>query len=141
MSVRCLRGSSRMFCVYSFMISFRVATLFSYRATPCSGRLLMDKRLHRSTDGVVLSHSSLHVCISRFGIVAPRPPVPPVFNVVARCACLCFFFSVFVFACRIVDSLFNVKSGGVRGGSRIAFVFCGSAACIFQWCNLLSINR
>mgnify|MGYP003341117135 CR=1 FL=1 len=95
--MRCLRGSSRMFCVYSFMISFRVATLFSYHATPCFGRLLMDKRLHRSTDGFVLSRSSLHVCISRFGIVAPRPPVPPVFNVVVCVA--------FVFVCPCLSLL------------------------------------
>ena len=100
----------------------------------------MDKRLHHFMDGFVLSCSSLHARISRFDIVGP-PRLPPVFNVAVRFKVGDLFLFVLVLARRIVDSLSNIKSGGARGGSRIVFILCGSAACIFWWCNLLSINR
>ena len=59
------------------------------------------------------------------------PPLPPVFNVAVRFAFVIFVLSVLVLARRIVDSLSNIKSGGARGGSRIVFIHCGSAACMF----------
>lgn len=91
----CKRGKARLACWYNTKcdaFSFRVATSFSQDATPCFGRLLMDKRLHRFVNGFVLSHGPLHVHVSRFDVVGlPPPPPPPVFNVV-----LCFAF-VFLF--------------------------------------------
>ena len=84
---------------------------------------------------IACSHLEIRHCRS--------PPPPP------RVQCCCtfvltfviLFLFVLVLARRIVDSLSNIKSGGARGGSRIVFILCGSAACIFWWCNLLSINR
>ena len=100
----------------------------------------MDKRSHHFMDGFVLACSSLHARISRFNIVGPPPP-PPVFNVAVRFKVGDLLLFVLVLARRFVDSLSNIKSGGARGGSRIVFVLCGSAACIFGWCNILSIRR
>ena len=92
------------------------------------GRLLMDKRLHRFMKGVVFPRRSLHAHVSRFYVVGPPPP--PVFNVVV-CVAVDLLLSVLVLARRIVESLSNIKSGGARGGLRIVFLLCGSAACIF----------
>ena len=60
-------------------------------------------------------------------------------NVVVRNAFL--LSSVLVLAHRIAESLFDIRSGRVRGGSRIAFSLFGGAACILWLCNLLSMNR
>ena len=99
----------------------------------------MQHHVWETVDGQKIAPLHERFCFSAQIIACSRleilrcwspPPPPPVFNVVV-CVAIVFLLSVLVLARRIVESLSNIKSGGARGGLRIVFLLCGSAACIF----------